>query len=354
MNLFPNYDLKEDLEESYVEKENAIVKKFIKTGISFVKKNSVNVKNFISYMKINEEACDNIIENVPVSEINSDTSVAELSQFGFSPDAIKTPNINSEVSDDSPTEPGGQPEVGNDMLNNSKEQDENIHLGQVDSMDTPIRTPKMKKKRRNKEQRQKRLLKFQQKLVKTSGLPPSRLMEQKNSLDLFKRNLQDEFANLESTDLTPHAAPISPAAPVVPLPVAPVQAQGAPPPAPSAGLQSYGSSSSFNTSPMLCSMTSPWTGGFVGVTSTPGWPDARPVGAFDSNRSQSSHPYFGSSSGSPYHTSLSSSSQYGVGLPNTMLFQSQPNPAAPAPPVGTPAYCFHCLQYGSVFTIYPV
>ena len=42
-----------------------------------------------------------IIENVPVSEINSDTSVAELSQFDFSPDAIKTPNINPEVSDDS-------------------------------------------------------------------------------------------------------------------------------------------------------------------------------------------------------------------------------------------------------------
>ena len=97
-------------------------------------------------------------------------------------------------------------------------------------MDTTQRTPKNKKKRRNKEQRQKRLLKFQQNLVKTSGLPPSRLMEQKNSLDLFKRNLQDEFANLESTDLTPHAAPISPAAPVVTLLVAPVQAQGAPPP----------------------------------------------------------------------------------------------------------------------------
>ena len=157
MSLFPNYDLKEDLEESYVKKENAMVKIFIKTCISFVKKNSVNVKNFISYMKINEEACDNIIENIPVSEINFDTSVAELSQFGFSPDAIKTTNVNSEVSDDSPTEPGGQPEVGNEMLNNSKEHDENIHLSQVDSMDTPIRTPKMKKKRRNKEQRQKRL-----------------------------------------------------------------------------------------------------------------------------------------------------------------------------------------------------
>ena len=87
----------------------------------------------------------------------------------------------------------------------------------------------------------------------TSGLPPSRLMEQKNSLDLFKRNLQDEFANLGSTDLTSPAvvsAPVLPAVPAVPLPVAPVQAQAAPTSALSAGPQSNGSYSSFHTSPM--------------------------------------------------------------------------------------------------------
>ena len=37
MNLFPNYDLEKDLEEPYVDKENAIMKKFIKTGIKFVR-----------------------------------------------------------------------------------------------------------------------------------------------------------------------------------------------------------------------------------------------------------------------------------------------------------------------------
>ena len=73
-------------------------------------------------------------------------------------------------------------------------------------------------------------------------------------------------------------------------------------------------------------ITPTWTGGYVGVTSTPGWPDARPEGDFDSNMSQSSHPYFGSYSGSSYHTSLSSSSQYGMGLPVDMLFQSQTQP----------------------------
>ena len=223
------------------------------------------------------------------------------------------------------------------------------HLSQVDNRTpTTEKTPnsenaerKMKKKKRNKERRQERLLKFHQRLVKTSGLPPSRLMEQKTSLDLIKRNLQDEFAHL--------ASPASP--PAVPPP----------PPAPSAGLfgqdpppgvQSSGISSSTQILPMLCSITPPWTGGYVGVTSTPGWPDARPVRGFDSNMSQASHQYFGSSSGSPNHSALSSSPQYGMGLPVPLLFQSQPNPV-PAPPVGMPAYCFHCLQYGKVFTICP-
>ena len=111
---------------------------------------------------------------------------------------------------------------------------------------------------------------------------------EKNSLDLVKRNLQDEFANLGSSDLTPPAvvaAPVLPGVPAVPIPVAPVQAQAAPPTAPSAGPQSNGSYSSLHTSPMLCSITPPWTGGYVGVTTTPGWPDARPVVGFDSHLS---------------------------------------------------------------------
>ena len=210
---------------------------------------------------------------------------------------------------------------------------------------------KKKQSKRNKEKRKERLLKFHLKLVNSSGLPPSRLMQEtpglsSNLRDIPRRRLLNEFATV--------SAPVLPSVPAVPLPVASIQAQAAAPPALSEGTQSYGSYSSFHTSPMQCSITPPWTGGCVGVTSTPGWPAARPVGDFDSNMSQSSHPYFGSSSGSPYHSSLSSSSQYGMGLPVDMLFQSQPNPAVPAPLLGMPAYCFHCLQYGSVFTICPV
>ena len=55
------------------------------------------------------------------------------------------------------------------------------------------------KKRRIKDKRQERLLKFQHKLVQTSGLPPSRLMQQKrNRLDDIERSLQDGFDNLGS------------------------------------------------------------------------------------------------------------------------------------------------------------
>ena len=54
------------------------------------------------------------------------------------------------------------------------------------AMNFQVLVLKVKKKMRNKERR---LPKFHQKLVKTSGLPPSRLMEQKSSLDLIKMNL---------------------------------------------------------------------------------------------------------------------------------------------------------------------
>ena len=134
----------------------------------------------------------------------SDTSVGELSQFDFSPDTIpqvdtiKTSAGTVAVSDDCSTEPGGQPETGSNIVDNSKKQSTIVHLSQEDIIDTTHRTPKQKKTRRNKERRQERLLKFQQKLVMTSGLTPSRLMVKKSSLDLIKRNLQDEFANLGS------------------------------------------------------------------------------------------------------------------------------------------------------------
>ena len=90
--------------------------------------------------------------------------------------------------------------------------------------------------------------------------------------------------------------------------------------------------------PMICATTPTWTGcGFVGGT---GWPEAGPM-------TPPNHLYYGSTSGSINPQSLSSCSPYSVGV---SVFQ--PNP--PVPPTGSPAYCFHCLQFGSVFTVSPV
>ena len=78
MNLFPNYDLKRDLEESYLEKKNSMVKKFIKSGVSFVKNNEVKVRNFIDFIKNRES--DNILQELTFINPVSDTKL-DLKDF---------------------------------------------------------------------------------------------------------------------------------------------------------------------------------------------------------------------------------------------------------------------------------
>ena len=43
-----------------------------------------------------------------------------------------------------------------------------------------------------------------------------------------------------------------------------------------------------------------------------------------------------------------------MGLPVPMLFKPQPSPVVPSKPWWRPVFCFHCLQFGSVFTINPL
>ena len=116
-------------------------------------------------------------------------------------------------------------------------------------------------------------------------------------------------------------------------------------------LMSRGISSSSYNLPMLSSYSQPWWRGVVstptvcsrGGVASPGWPEARPL--LD-GKSDSPQLINVSTSGFQNLPSLSPSLQFGVNnaLP---VFQQQ------HPPV-TPAYCFHCLQFGSVFTINPV
>ena len=97
----------------------------------------------------------------------------------------------------------------------------------------------------------------------------------------------------------------------------------------------------------------PWNDGCCGGKSvTPGWPEARPVLETDKFTHHSSHLYCGSTSGFSNQPSLSPSSQYSVVWPVSVPVMSPQPPMVS--PGGSPAYCFHCMQFGSVFTVSPV
>ena len=140
--------------------------------------------------------------------------------------------------------------------------------------------------------------------------------------------------------------------PVVPLPLGTPQAAVHPPGMigqvnqPLVGVN--GTSSTLSNFPMLCSFSPPWASGCCagpGSGWSTGWPEARPMVGLNCNMPQSSHLYCGGTSTFNNQQSLSPSSQYIMGCQEGM---SQP----PHTPTGSsPAYCYHCLQYGAVYTI---
>ena len=70
------------------------------------------------------------------------------------------------------------------------------------------------KKKRKQKRRQERLLKFQEQLVTTSGLPPSKLMEKRLSqslsgLDKVKMSLSGEFEQIGKVEAGPPSVPES-------------------------------------------------------------------------------------------------------------------------------------------------
>ena len=164
MNLFPNYDLKKDLKESYVEKENAIVKKFIKTGILFVKKDSEEVKNCIAYMKNNEEAFD-----IDKSEHDEYVQAAVgLSQSNNAAhESIKTSAEESENCDKECKNGEEESENGDKESKNGEEESETSD----ENSENEVRRKKKVKKKKSK---------YHLRLVKEQGLPPSRLMQQQH------------------------------------------------------------------------------------------------------------------------------------------------------------------------------
>ena len=249
----PNYNLNEDLEKIYHEKENVIVKDFIKWGMEFV---------------MNHQSVD-------LSQVKGD-----ITTKGTKPDSIEDTTMSPEV----------------DRINNqhmtpvAKEE----VVGEMETDQTRIKSKR--KKRKNKESRQRRLLKYHEKLVKTSGLPPSRLME-KQKHGPVQNHLKRSSSFQQSLLMVQHL--------------------------PQPSMESNGT----------------------------GWPEARPMLVLGSNTPQSTHMYCESTSGSQNQQSLSLSPQYSVGWPvGVPVYQPQ---LLSVQPGGRPAYCFHCFQFGTVYTIHP-
>ena len=323
---FPQYKLNDNLEKLYSDSEN--VKDFITWGAEFVG-------------SLDSDTVDLAIDcpNEPVGQpTNIDNEVAGSEpdgQLGYSDK--KAPDVEARI-----VECSSEPE---------EQSAEDVSKDNDEVVDTPVTKKGKSSNSSRKAKRRKRLLKYQQKLVDTRGLPPSRLMQQTPELssglenpNLRKRNLLDSFA--EYDDATGPNHPV----PVVPLPVGTPQAAVHPEMIgqvnqPLVGV--YGTSSTQSKLPMLCSISPPWASGLgtgpVGGWST-GWPEARPMMGLNFNMPQSSYVYCGGNSTSMNQTSLSPSSQYMPGCQEGM-------PQPPYTPGGSPAFCYHCLQYGAVYTI---
>lgn len=150
MKQFPNYNLLEDLEESYTLEENIVMREFIKFGV-FVKKRVERVDKFLAFVKKHDLE---VKESVELSQLNS--TLAEN---------IPTPSVEDKDT------------IKDTFVD--KMQQETVQLSQMDTLaeDSNLthRTPVVKKavktkqgneekrrrkKRIDREKRQERLLEF--------------------------------------------------------------------------------------------------------------------------------------------------------------------------------------------------
>ena len=112
-----------------------------------------------------------------------------------------------------------------------------------------------------------------------------------------------------------------------------------------------GTPSSFNQNLMLSSSPQYSTESTIWPV---GWSEARPMMGYgwDGMQLLPSGLPIGSTSGTYNFLALPPSPQSSIG--SMPPYQPQPQPPSSGPLPGSPAFCFHCLQYGAVFTINPV
>ena len=383
--VIDNYDVFDDVNESYEEEGSQKVKDFIKLGLDFVR-SQPDADQLDFNFNFKAVAATGSAVNCAMSQVDSLNTTAKHRES-----APQTDEADPVV--DCPTEPGGQPVrlVDSKQTDKYKEQEAIFHLSQVDQQDsldffqptqvyntnkTPVEAEKegnqlvkskKKKQNCNKDKRQRRLLKFQERLVRTHGLPPSRLMVGKNLGSEFEQIARAEAEPVSSTEpSSPTSALVlpvlMPGQPGVqplqtpdhdagyhapPAPVPPDRYQ-VPMPGYSQSLgQVAGISSGSNHNFTLSSSPSPQY--ILGSTSGPvGWSEARPVigNRWEDMTLLPSGLPFGSTSGYPNLLALSPSPQSSIGFVSS--YQTPPQPHSPS---RSPAYCFHCMQYGAVFTI---
>ena len=301
---FPKFNLDEELDTVY--EDLAIVKDFVKWGVKFVKNYQI-------------DANDTVDINAELSQFSNECQKDSLEGKGDKTDTT-TPVVSKEAG-----------------------------------------TMKTKKKRKQK-RRQERLLKFQEQLVTTSGLPPSKLMEKRLSqslsgLDKVKMSLSGEFEQIGKVETGPEPGTVpvqhaSITAPVL-MPGHPA-VHHVPPPAPVLESQ-------MPTSVLMPGQTAENSHILQNVTSSGFLPlptlCSSPV-SLNTPPPTTSGLCYGSNSGFSNQPSLPSSQQtvqWVWNIPFT-LFPHQPvTPPQPQPELvpGKPAYCFHCLQLGTVFNIIP-
>lgn len=298
---FRQYNLNDNLEKLYSDKENVHVKYFIKWGTEFV--GSMDTVD--------------LAKNCPTEPVGHLT------------------NSDDEVAAVAAAEPVEQLA---DSVNKAPDvEDKNVK----EEMEVTIK--KTKSHRKRKEKRRERLLKYHKKLVEVKGLPPSNLMQQTPGLspdldNISRRNLMADF---EAIQTLPRGHPALSTA---------TSAGGCQVPMPGFSqpmVQGAGNIS--NTEQFSSLLSSPQT-----VMSWPAssvWPEARPMMGLGGNLHQPGL-FNGSYSGLLTPPSLSPAPQssfgWSVGVPS---YQPQPHPVQLN---GSPAYCFHCLQFGKVYNISPV
>ena len=302
---FPNYDLNMDLDQMYEATKDAIFKDFIKFGVQLVE----------NYEVRQTEASDQEEKELVENDLAGDSTIKE--------------EVTVEVKDEVITV-------------------ETLNLSQVGESPANLHDPKEKRihhkrNKRKKEKRKERLLKFHQKLVNVSGLPPSRIMQEMQTprLSSAKDGLPRRKLEFEKSAIPKEPEPkedinnhFGGAGAVVPMPGF-SQPLG----------QGVGNNST--TEQFSSLLSSPQT--IMSWPASSVWPEARPMMGLSGNLNQPGL-FNGSYSGYLTPPSLSPipQSRWSVGFPS---YQPQPQPVQLN---GSPAYCFHCLQFGKVYNISPV